>query len=232
LAEGRANASPGTVGASSSAVSSGGVFGQGALSESNAAYRETAVVFSANRAIFPGDIAPVAMRLGINGFINATSGADAQVTFTVQTDISGGFSRFFIEADGGAPQNCSSFQITSFPDCSATLNGVLVTNLLEVPLNREILVQLSVHTIAGATPGGEGSSNSAHADFADTFGFDAVPFVLPEGVTANAPDSFIFDDRFLPASAPSALPEPSTTFDLGAGLLLLACFGARPRRRS
>jgi hypothetical protein len=57
---------------------------------------------------------------------------------------------------------------------------------------------------------------------------DRPVFDLPPGLTANDPDAFILDNRFIPPGAVSAVDEPPVAGLLAAGLGVL---GAPARRR-
>lgn len=80
--------------------------------------------------------------------------------------------------------------------------GLLQTPEINVPVNSPSTIQFSLEVSAGAQRDG---SASAEASLAFPTGMDV--FVLPPGFTANAPASFLFNNRFL---VPNVPPTPSS----------------------
>ncbi|MGC2415027.1 MAG: PEP-CTERM sorting domain-containing protein [Stellaceae bacterium] len=89
-----------------------------------------------------------------------------------------------------------------------------------VPVGVPISVTLQLTAGAGANGGfSQTGTQQGISNFADTFSFPigSDVFGLEPGVTVNAPDSFIFDNRYLPPDA-TAVPEPSSALVLIIGL--------------
>lgn len=105
--------------------------------------------------------------------------------------------------------------------CGANTGGkTCVTFPVTVPLNTPISLFLSLSAGAQAQAGfSQLGSEMALADASHTFGFvpGAQVFDLPDGVTANDPDMYIFNNVFLPPDT-TAVPEPSTALMLIVGL--------------
>jgi hypothetical protein len=117
------------------------------------------------------------------------------------------------DTTGPDPTSCSS----SFAGgCSGAVfvGGNLLSALINVPLDQLVPVQLSL--TANATSEAGGSSSSAEFGQSLDFPIGSALFNLPNGVTVNAPDSFVFNNIFAPPT--SAVPGPI----VGAGLPGLA----------
>lgn len=113
-----------------------------------------------------------------------------------------------------APSTCTS-TFSGNSGCSGMVftASSLLSNQAVVQLGVAVLVELRIVVQTTADAGG-----SSSAEFGESLDFPigTALFNLPDGVTANAPDSFVFNDIFSPTSAvplPAALP----LFATGAG---------------
>jgi hypothetical protein len=230
FANGASSASAGHVGAE--ATSTAALNGFGARLDTTGIYSDI-FVFHAKDPGSTGGTATVQLNLGLAGLLQvsgdfATASVDFGVTFTAQ-DVG----HFTASLDTtGAPQCTSSF--VGGAGCGAIfLPGAAVTALLtrptEVGLDVPVLIQLRMDVDVTASNFGSGSG----ALFNNSLDFPTgVPlFVLPDGITVDAPDSFVLDNVFVPPGA-SAVPEPAALALLGAGLVGLGFARRRPAAAS
>jgi hypothetical protein len=203
-------ASSGHLGAESSAVSSAfSIAGFNAGAE----HFDSVVFTAADPSAFPGGI-PVSFNLSFAGTLNAAYPALAEVRVLVQ--INGNeVARYDHLTNGGSDDFCNSSFVGGKGCGAVVLDGSVTTGSVTVPLDVPIGFLLSLQVQSGAFGG------SARAEFGNSLdlptGIDV--FNLPVGVTANAPDSNIINNRFVSGAA--QVPEPSTLALLGSGILVL-----------
>jgi hypothetical protein len=91
------------------------------------------------------------------------------------------------------------------------------------------LLSLDTAAVASVFFGAGPGSTNAFASFADTFGFPTSGPVanLPDGYTLNSLDGSIVNNRFV---IPQSVPQPSTLWLFGLGLVLVALLSWRRSR--
>jgi hypothetical protein len=178
----------------------------------------TQVTFSTLDQNAPQDPVAIALNMDINGFMTLLGSgviawsASAQLGSTVfshSTSIDGteGVNNFFFSSGGD----------TLVPNVSDTVAGTLTTPTINgVGLNTPIFIKLTFSLFGFANPG------QVDGEFLNSLDFPSGKdvFILPAGVTANAPDIFLVNNRFLPPS--TGVPEPSAWLPLGVSMAGLA----------
>ena len=214
LASGAASASQATVAASAHAVTSGNSV---LMHESATAIFRDQVVFTstdpnATTAIVALNV-DFATRVRAGAFLSSANttgfvqlaGPGFGGFFPFQVTLNSGGSLFFDEGTFTTITGSSSFVDPSTFEQHALLRTASFVVLLNTP------VQLDLHLALGvdALDGGSASVDFANVGFPT--GIDV--FTLPAGVTANAPGSFLVNNRFVPPT-PDISVSP-TSYDFG-----------------
>jgi len=176
-----------------------------------------------------GDVIPIQLNLAFAGAMGIGGSADTGYNVAVAIGPTG-FTRSTSIDAGSAP----SHGITNLffseggevdNQLSAFMGGVLTTGVVMVPV--DIPVGINLHLFVG----GFGNPGSLNDTFLNSLDFvrGRDLFTLPDGFSAEDPDAFIVDNRFLPPDG--GIPEPS------AWSLMIAGFGLagatlRLRRRA
>ena len=194
------------------------------------------LVFSSSQ----NEMIPVRMWLLLEGHLQL---AATQSRFTSSTQVDGGFTikrafgSTFTQQAGGIKVSSEnqgtlralglfsdlSFEGTFNPAADLTFDSLVLSTTFLVPTNESL--QLTMHFSSNAARPAD--IGTAAADFLTTFGFPrgSPVFVVPNGVTVNAPSAFLFDNTFLPPNAVVEVPEANTS------LLVLCSIGSIIARR-
>ncbi len=178
----------------------------------------------------PAATVPVSLNLNFGGDVNSTHEALAEIRADaiINNILVGHFEKTISQ---GLVSSCTTTFFGAVVDCGTVFTepvfGRITTSPIMVPVG--VLVPFDIFLRADTGAGGIGTS--AFARFLDSLdlptGIDV--FNLPDGFTADAPDSFIVNNRFVPPAADGvgAVPEPSSM------LLVASVFGllAMLRRR-
>jgi hypothetical protein len=210
------SASAGHVGAEAMAAASPG-FGAGL--GARAIYSDTFTFHSINPAITS---ATVQLQLNLGGLLQAIgvfSAASVHMFVNIDAQTR---AELTASLDGSATGNlqCSS-SFVGGAGCQAaafTDPGAVLVAPTDVGFDQPILIQLSMEVTAGTS--NDGGASSLFNSSLDFVVGGPLFLGLPDGVTVNAPDSFVFDNVFAPPGTPTA-PEPATLALLGAGLAAL-----------
>jgi PEP-CTERM motif len=187
--------------------------GTAPFSGSTGAYFDDGVVFSADPSVYTDSSANVQLLLAINGKTNATAEAAASALFFVQ--LFGQQAIEYTVSDDAGRLTCSGIAAAA-PSCAVDMSGILTGVTLSVPLNAPVRLYMEIDT-GSSVESDPGFDASANSEWGDTMSLNrSEVFVLPDGVTVNAPDSNIVDNHFVAASE---VPEPSSLTILGAGLI-------------
>jgi hypothetical protein len=203
-----ANASFGTVGAFANATSFAGV-NLGSLStvdiNASANYSDSSAVFS--------------------GFGNFAT-VSLNVNFHATTTANGGTAMVNAVASIGGVPAASCFQINSG-------GGGCSSHTIQVPLNQAVMISMGITAIASANANGQLQDFFATADGGDTFSFaiGGPVFNLPDGVTFNDPEAFIFNNIYSPPGSVTATPLPGALPLFATGLGALGLLGWRRKRK-
>ncbi len=174
-------------------------------------------------------VVPVSLNLEIDGFLQAEvrtnarfvraagAGVTATVTLTGANGLGGtDFSRDFARFDSGTTG------LTEEGTATSTIIGSMFTSINQ-DIRRPMTVDVSFSGSAGVV-GGTDSFAAATLNAMNTLSFSksGPAFILPDGLTVNAPELNIFNNQWIDPRVtvtPSAVPLP-------AGLpLLLAALG-------
>ncbi len=209
--DGFASADVGHVGvASHAARAADGGGGQGAF-DAEATYSDDFIFTSTDPS---ATIASVSLNIAISGSINSSLAGSAGVLADVT--IGSSLFRLQINNQNGMDTFCLNQFIVPNVSCDDVLAspGVLVSPTVTVALGTPttVVFDLFVNTQVG-------QGGSASVEFPNSLDFVTGMdlFNLPNGVTVNAPGSFVVNNRFLPADA----PEPATLALFALGLVSL-----------
>ena len=125
-----------------------------------------------------------------------------------------------------APATCSS-TFGGGAGCTGAIfsGGNVTTQSVLVGLGTSVLVQLRLDASVSSSAGG----SSASSEFSNSLDFliGSALFNLPDGVTVDAPDSFVFNNIFAPPTSATPLPAALPLFAGGLGVI-----GLLARRRT
>ena len=218
-APGQLSAAANVVGAGSGLVTGGGAF---------ASYDDAAVIFTSSDPLAPAPV--VQLILDLAGTLN--SAGPANMTVKAEVSLNGVLFGLELVSGSGSATTCQETGISGTGICSnygpvGPYNASFIGLPIVVPLNSPVHLGFSLSA--------EGSAiydATASADFSHTLKFPSGSdvFILPPGVTVNAADSYIFNNRFTPPDT-TVVPEPSTLSLMFAGLSILAGRARISRKR-
>ena len=188
--------------------------------EAIAEYQDS-VVFTDINQPNGGDV-PVSLNFLFGGTLNSGGvGGYASVSVNVTIDLTA--VQQLVEVNSGGVLDCQL--VLGAPLCGSVGLSSYTSDTVMVPVNVPVPFDLLLATDAAGVLQGD----SALSDFSKSIDFPIGSdlFNLPAGVTANAPDAFIFNNRFVPPTT-GAVSEPATLALFAAGV---AGLGAIRHRR-
>jgi hypothetical protein len=215
-------ATPGHVGASAGAVSTG----PGATMDALAIYSDLFVFHNALNPL--ATTTTVALNVDLAGFLSA-GGPIAAASVDIRTNLNSfEIGRLVASVNTTGPAQCSSsFAVggCSFASLSA---GALTSQTIEVGLDQAVLLTMRIDV--GVIVANAGSSANSNFGGSLDFPIGTAVFVLPEGVTANAPGSFVTNNIFSPPDAAGTTPVPAALPLFATGLGALGLLGWRKKK--
>jgi hypothetical protein len=210
----QATATPGTLAGTANATHLDPFNSVPAQAISSTSFSDFVVFHSSNPLLTSTD---VSLNVNLSGSMNTVPGGGATVEFVMDLQTFVGAIR--LSSGNGNPISCTSGNsiCPTGGIFNTSVDTVIHSLTVNVPLDLPIFFDLRMDLLASATNGGNSSLDFSHTA---TLPIGSDVFNLPTGVTANAPDSFIFNNRFTP---PVGVPGPIA----GAGLpgLMLASGG-------
>jgi hypothetical protein len=174
------------------------------------------VVFTAP-GLPAGSVVPMSLNLNFGGVLNSSPGADATAQAVVVITGHAG-QLFLVVQSGGVMIRCDDPFIGPSLCNNVIAPGIISTDTVLVTLGVPVGISLSVDVQTHSN--GLASSEANYSNSLDfPTGIDL--FNLPAGVTANAPGSFIFNNRYVP-QVNAAVPEPSSMLLVSSALGLFA----------
>jgi hypothetical protein len=237
LSNGGASSAPISAGAAcpaaeAGAISTPGHVGVSAHVSGNGQINSTAV-FGSEVTFVPlngeeDSLIPMQLNLAFLGSM-AVGGESAETGFDVTAEIES--TEFFystsIDTSADPSHGVLSLPFTSGGEVvqklSDKVGGVFRTPVIMVPVLTPIAFEFRLHISGFGNPG---SLNDLFLNSLDLVSGQDV-FTLPDGYTAEDPDAFIFDNRYLPPGG--GVPEPASWALMIAGFGLT---GAALRRRA
>ena len=208
------NVSPGDISAEVDAQASLGAFSGATVT---AEYGDVFTIHATDPTSPPSTI-PVSLNVVVDGFLSATPPFAVSGFNFIATvgGITATYSVFLDSSGGSVVETCSGTGGFQNGSCPANLHtATLTTDTFNVSTDSAVAVQFLLEMNARA------SDSSALAEFLHSFrlpiGSDV--FNLPDGYTADAPDSFVSNNRFLPPTAATPLPAALPLFASGLGAL-------------
>jgi hypothetical protein len=195
-----------------------------------------ALAFYSDLVVFHNTLNPlattttVALNVDLTGFLSA-GGPVAAASVDIRTNLNTiEIGRLLASVDTTGPAQCSSsFAIggCSFASLSA---GALTSQTIEVGLDQAVLLTMRIDV--GVIASNAGSSANSNFGGSLDFPIGTAVFVLPEGVTANALDSFLSNNIFSPPSATATTPVPAALPLFATGLGALGLLGRRRKKKA
>jgi hypothetical protein len=195
-----------------------------------------ALAFYSDIVVFHNTLNPLAttttaaLNVDLTGFLTA-GGPVALASVDIRTNLNTvEIGRLIASVDTTGPAQCSSsFAIggCSFASLSA---GALTSQTIEVGLDQAVLLTMRIDVGVSASNAG----SSANSNFGSSLDFPigTAVFVLPDGVMANALDSFVSNNIFSPPGAAAATPVPAALPLFATGLSALGLLSWRRKTKA